>query len=144
MWYYALLSPVITRPKITWYWMQSSNDQCKPHSALSSQWTPYLYAMTLPALCKGNSPVNGAWMFSLICAWINFWVNNREASDFRYRRVHYDAFVMILELVCSGMHVHRDNIIYSHLHMSRYLWISWLNLYTSYCTRYQQCVVCPL
>ena len=44
----------------------------------------------LLALCAGNSPVpvnsphkgqwRGALMFSLICAWINDWVNNHEAE----------------------------------------------------------------
>ena len=58
----------------------------------------------LLALCAGNSPgpVNsphkgqwrGALMFSLICAWINDWVNNREAGDFRRHRGHYDVIVM--------------------------------------------------
>ena len=45
----------------------------------------------LLALCVGNSPVNsphkGQWrralMFSLICAWINGWVNNGEAGYLR-------------------------------------------------------------
>ena len=56
----------------------------------------------LLALCAGNSPVpvnsphkrqwRGALMFSLICAWINDWVNNREAGDLR--RHHYDVIVM--------------------------------------------------
>ena len=34
-------------------------------------------------------------MFSLICAWINNWVNNREAGDLRRHRAHYDVIVMI-------------------------------------------------
>ena len=34
-------------------------------------------------------------MFSLIFAWINGWVNNREAGDLRRYRVHYDAIVMV-------------------------------------------------
>ena len=50
------------------------------------------------------SPVNsphkgqwrGAWMFSLICVWINGWVNNREAGDQRRYRAHYDVIVMLL------------------------------------------------
>ena len=50
-----------------------------------------------------RSPVNslhkglwrGAFMFSLICAWINHWVNNREAGDLRGYRAHYDVIVMI-------------------------------------------------
>ena len=36
----------------------------------------------------------GALMFSLICAWINGWVNNREAGDLRRYRAHYDVTVM--------------------------------------------------
>ena len=49
-----------------------------------------------------RSPVNslhkgqwrGALMFSLICVWINDWVNNREAGDLRRYRAHYDVIVM--------------------------------------------------
>ena len=33
-------------------------------------------------------------MFSLICAWINDWVNNRKAGDLRRHRAHYDVTVM--------------------------------------------------
>ena len=36
----------------------------------------------------------GALMFSLICVWINRWVNNREAGDLRRYRAHYDVIVM--------------------------------------------------
>ena len=45
-----------------------------------------------------NSPHKGQWrgalMFSLICAWINGCVNNREAGDLRRHRAHYDVTVM--------------------------------------------------
>ena len=45
-----------------------------------------------------NSPQKGQWcgalMFSLICAWINGRVNNREAGDLRCHRSHYDVTVM--------------------------------------------------
>ena len=45
-----------------------------------------------------NSPHKGQWrgylMFSLICAWINGRVNNREAGDLRRYRAHYDVTVM--------------------------------------------------
>ena len=47
-----------------------------------------------------NSPHKGQWrgalMFTLICARINVWVNNREAGDLRRNRVHYDVIVMDL------------------------------------------------
>ena len=58
----------------------------------------------LLAICAGNSPVHGefphkgqwrgALMFSLICAWINDWVNNGKAGDLRRHRVHHDVTVM--------------------------------------------------
>ena len=45
-----------------------------------------------------NSPHKGQWrgalIFSLICVWINGWVNNSDAGDFRRYRAHYDAIVM--------------------------------------------------
>ena len=44
-----------------------------------------------------NSPHKGQWrgalMFSLICAWLNGWVSNREAGDLRRHRAHYDVIV---------------------------------------------------
>ena len=45
-----------------------------------------------------NSPHKGQWrgalMFSLICVWINGWVNNREAGYLRRYHAHYDVAVM--------------------------------------------------
>ena len=62
----------------------------------------------LLALCAGNSPVpvnsphkgqwRGALMLSLICAWINDWVNNHEAGYLRHHRGHYDVNVMKAEM----------------------------------------------
>ena len=47
-----------------------------------------------------NSPHKDQWrgalMFLLICAWINDWVNNREAGDLRRHQTHCDVTVMIL------------------------------------------------
>ena len=60
---------------------------------------------TLLALCVWNSPVTGKFpaqrpgtrtlTFSLICAWKNGWVNNREVGDLRRHRAHYDVTVMV-------------------------------------------------
>ena len=45
-----------------------------------------------------NSPYKGQWrgalMFSLICTWINGWVNNGEAGDLRHCCTQYDVTVM--------------------------------------------------
>ena len=46
-----------------------------------------------------NSPHKGQWRgaltFSLICAWIKDWVNNREAGDLTRHRAHYEAILMV-------------------------------------------------
>ena len=71
----------------------------------TSSWRhPMKTFSAVPAICAGNSPVTGEFpvqsqwrgdlMFSLICAWINGWVNNREAGDLRHHRTHYDVPVM--------------------------------------------------
>ena len=53
----------------------------------------------LLAICAGNSPHKGQWrgalVLSLICVWINGWVNNREAGDLKRHRAHYGVIVMI-------------------------------------------------
>ena len=53
-------------------------------------------------LCGVNHrwiPREGKWrgplVFSLICAWTNGWVNNREVGDLRRHRVHYDVTLMM-------------------------------------------------
>ena len=61
----------------------------------------------LLAICAVNSPVpvnsphkgqwRGALMFSLICVWINGWVNNRKAGDLRRYRAYYDVIVMNMQ-----------------------------------------------
>ena len=47
-----------------------------------------------------NSPHKGQWhralIFSLICVWINGWVNNGESGDLRRHRAHYDVIVMAI------------------------------------------------
>ena len=57
-----------------------------------------------------NSPHKGQWrgalMFSLICAWINGWVNNPEAGDLRRHRAHYDVTVMIPRVDASTVLAH--------------------------------------
>ena len=96
----------------------------------------------LLAICVGNSPVpsefpyKGQWcwalMFSLICAWINGWVNNGEAGDLRRHRAHYDIIVMdescnitILLQYCvkpSMLSLLEHNIAYSTTMKSAKIW----------------------
>ena len=57
-----------------------------------------------------NSPHKGQWrgdlMFSLICAWTNSRVNNRDAGNYRSHRAHYDVIVMDCSLSdCNELQV---------------------------------------
>ena len=66
-----------------------------------------------------NSPHKGQWrgalMFSLICVWINGWVNNHEAVDLRCHPGHYDVIVMkkplpkpdVIHFIFSSIITHR-------------------------------------
>ena len=44
-----------------------------------------------------------ALMFSLMCAWTNDWVTNRDAGDFRRHRVHYDSLMVNQKLARNRM-----------------------------------------
>ena len=60
-----------------------------------------------------NSPHKGQWrgalMFSLICAWINSWVNNREAGNLKRHRAHNDVIAInyhaVSRMMISKQHV---------------------------------------
>ena len=63
-----------------------------------------------------NSPHKGQWrgalMFSLICVWINGWVNNHRAGDLRRHRGHYDVIVMI-KIFPVYLATHASHILHS-------------------------------
>ena len=68
----------------------------------------------LLAICAGNSPIPGEFpaqrsatqsfdvMFSLICVWINGWVNYRKAGDLRRYRAHYDVIIVMSLDSCTS------------------------------------------
>ena len=65
-----------------------------------------------------RSPVNslhkgqwrGALMFSLICAWIDGWVNNCEAGDLRCHCTHYDVIVMTNKMIPDSVKPHLESL----------------------------------
>ena len=66
-----------------------------------------------------NSPHKGQWRralkFSLICVWINGWVNNGEAGDLRRHRAYCDFIVMIF-------------IIIGHTGLQEFIMTKWSNI----------------
>ena len=59
---------------------------------------PLCGEFTGPGEFPAQRPVTRSFIVSLICVWINGWVNNREAGDLRRYRHHYDVIVMFLWL----------------------------------------------
>ena len=91
----------IPHPVVRWAKLSNHDDVIK--------WKPF---SAILAICAGNSPFTGhrwipstkgqwrgALMFSLICVWINCWVNNHEAGYLRRYLAHYDVTVMIIGFV---------------------------------------------
>ena len=88
-----------------WHCDIEHNTRGIPKNFIRPWWRPQMETFSaLLVICAGNSPVTGefpaqrpvtrSFDFSLICAWINGWVNNREAGDLRRHRAHYDVIVM--------------------------------------------------
>ena len=71
-----------------------------------------------------NSPKKSQWpgalVFSLICAWINGWVNNCEAGDLRRHRAHYDVIVMVVS-VTPYAQIWVTNAIFCFTSLSSYI-----------------------
>ena len=70
----------------------------------------------------------GTLVFSLICAWINGWVNNREANGLRRHLTHYHVIVMTLHnfAVITNRSEKRCQMIDS-------IWLAHLRSYTIDC-----------
>ena len=88
----------------------SDADQWKHKSSASlafvrgihrSRWIPHTKASEVPVNSPHKGQWRGAFMFSLICVWINGWVNNREAGELRRYRPHYDVTVMVITYAYS-------------------------------------------
>ena len=108
-----------------WLYLHLTHLQC-------SWWRNQMETFSaLLAICAGNSPVigefpaqkgqwRGAFMYTLTCARINAWVNNREVCDLRRHRAHYDVIAMW----CLG----KVALIQLFSHMKALIWNEWLTV----------------
>ena len=62
-----------------------------------------------------------ALVFSLICAWMNGWLNNREAGDLRRHRAHYEVTVIICHFGRTGNYV----FVSRSANRGLFSWIAW-------------------
>ena len=81
---------------------QRSRDDLMKWKYFPRYW-PFVRGIHRPPV---NSPHKGQWrgalVFSLICAWINGWVNNRKAGGLRRHRAHFDVIVMDFTYIGGG------------------------------------------
>ena len=99
----ALVQVMALVPKMRWnyrygyhyeYRMWRSHDDVIKWKHFPRYW-PFVRGIhRSPVNSPHKSQWRGALMFTLICARINGWVNNREAGDLRRYRAHYDVIVM--------------------------------------------------
>ena len=94
MWTLAMPWPLMT-------WLLASPGHQQPWHWLCRMcpWLPWGNILATFVIFRFTGPLWGQWrralMFSLICARINCWVNNREVGDLRCHRAHYDITVMM-------------------------------------------------
>ena len=99
------------RPYWFWPWLaaeQATIHHIHQYDVFISLWPHQMKTFsTLLTLCAvtrripcTKSQWRRAFIFSLICAWINDWVNNREAGDLGGHHAHYDVSVMLKTNVC--------------------------------------------
>ena len=66
---------------------------------------PFVQGIHSPVISPHKGQWRGALMFSLICTWINVWVNNEDASDLRRHCAHHGITVM------HRSHPYRDSLV---------------------------------
>ena len=91
----------VGKREIIWYMMTSSDgdifrvaDQWIPRTKASDAELFFIVQKQHKTLIHTDTYIRGALMLTLICVWINDWVNNREAGDLRRYRTHYDVIVI--------------------------------------------------
>ena len=78
------------------YWQDDIHDDVNKWKDFPRYW-PFVRGIHRSTV---NSPHKCQWrgtlMFSLICVWINGWVNSSAAGDLKRYRAHYDVTVMFI------------------------------------------------
>ena len=81
-------------------WRPAQGNMDRPSTTMITSSNGNIFSITDP-LCRestGHRWNKGQWRgalkFSLICAWTNGWVNNRDAGNLRRHGTHYDVTVM--------------------------------------------------
>ena len=97
----------------------------------------------------GHSPHKGQWcralMFSLICAWANSWVNNRDTSYFRSHHANYDVPVMSWWKFCDVIQIKIKDMVTTKPCASQFKsqeW-DWSKIATTLLIRFTGIVNCP-
>ena len=87
------VAPILS---IRWRWLYicDFNDDVIKWKHFQRYWSFVRGVHWLPVNSLHKGQWRGVLTFSLICAWINGWVNNRETSDLRRHLARYDVTLM--------------------------------------------------
>ena len=55
-----------------------------------------IHRSPIDSITRASDAEFWCFLWPLICAWTNGWVNNRDAGDLRRHRSHYDVTVMVM------------------------------------------------
>ena len=103
----STLVTLLSVKEVHWWLVDSPHSGPVMQKMLMSSWEPWKWVRHDDIMKWKHFPhywplcgkFTGHWwrgtlMFSLICAWINGWVNKSEAGDLRRPHAHYDVTVM--------------------------------------------------
>ena len=97
------------------YWLKlfAKHDDAIKWKHLPRNW-PFVRGIHhSPVISPHKGQWRGALMFSLMFAWINGCVNNREAGDLRRHRAHYDVIVIdhgMLQTINIGLYLNIKSV----------------------------------
>ena len=111
---YILCHKWVLNFRITALWMYDEilhGDASHYHGAVIKwkhfpRYWPFVWGIHRSPVNSSEGQWRGALMFSLICAWMNGWVNNGKVGDLRPHDAHHDVIVMT-QLMCDTVSSNR-------------------------------------
>ena len=100
-------------PSWAGYWVSHDDVIKRKHFPHYWPFVPGIHRSLVNSLHKGQW--HGSLMFSMICTWINGWVDIREAGDLKRHPAHYDVIVMHCEDVGENWLRYNNDIALYHV-----------------------------
>ena len=87
----------ISIPNLLHIWICNHHDDVIKWKHFPHYWPFVRWNSPVAGEFPAQRPMTHSFDVFFICAWINGWINNREAGDLRHHRAHYDVTVMVAQ-----------------------------------------------